>query len=320
METKEWMKQRIDAYLKENKGKHPEEEKQWEAIRNQYNRTRLTAIIELGIDKLNIKYFRKTPNWRIVTNENKIEFTESWNPHQKNTLLNINKDGWQLVGAGKGTPQSQPNATQTAIAKLHAFCREHLDNRAPVYKTEELCDTSGEPVFKVTVTHPTSDRIKGEAMDLTTHEATRKAAENALATLKQSIQKEDHVEIPSSQDTNPTENNAGSTDTSTQEDGNKTEESMNLTQKNFKSLLFKTLISAKDEFKQAITDMIDEIVNAKINSTVQRVVNDTVLDKINETVKSVATSTITDAVKADLVKQVEPEVTKQVKEKCKKGY
>ena len=274
MATKNLVKQRIDAFLNNNKGKFPNEQKEWDRMKTNYGKSKLTDIVELGIDKLKIKSFRKTANYRIVTNEHKIEFMEPWNPQQSNTLLDTVKEGWQVVGANK----PKQNSTKTPVEKLHEFCMENLDNTAPTYSMEELCDTIGGQLSKFIVKHPKSERIKGEALDLTKAGAKTKAAENALAALKQSIQKTGTKDpIPLSQDaqtndnastkdrTNPTLNVVAS-----DKDGRTDQDFMKLMRDNFKDMLFNTLASAKNEFKQTITLTIEEIGKQQNHRKIQR--------------------------------------------------
>lgn len=182
-------------------------------------------------------------------------------------------------------------------------------------------------MYRAIVTHPNSKIVRGDALALQQQSAREKAAENALASLKQSlnndavplIQGDAEVEKTSKDTSVPTQPSDTTTLNSTATYNVSEHRILQIMKHNFKYMLIHALDLMKDDFNKKVTALIDTAVSDKIKNSISNEIKNSVLSKIEETTKSVATDKITTKFKEELIKQIEPGITTKVLSECTKS-
>ena len=182
-------------------------------------------------------------------------------------------------------------------------------------------------MYRAIVTHPNSKIVRGDALALQQQSAREKAAENALASLKQSlnndavplIQGDAEVEKTSKDTSVPTQPSDTTTLNSTATYNVSEHRILQIMKHNFKDMLIHALDLMKDDFNKKATALIDTAVSDKIKNSISNEIKNSVLSKIEKTTKSVATDKITTKFKEELIKQIEPGITTKVLSECTKS-
>lgn len=132
MATKNAAKLRIDHFFKNQRNRFPQEEKEWERMKQNFGRTRLTEILELGIDKLKINSMRRTRNFQLVTNEHKVEFSSLTRTNKTITPIEVPAEEWQIVG--EKSPK-KPSHTTSSCKDFNSEARGFLQGTIRKHRT-----------------------------------------------------------------------------------------------------------------------------------------------------------------------------------------
>ena len=312
LQTKTFIRHRVDEFFSDpnNIDEYPNELKRWNEIKTNFGRTSLLVMAEFGLDKLHLKSYRKTAQWKSGDNQDKVEFLEPWPPREN--------------------PQPSPPAPKhpppspAARESLTQVCRE-LYGSEPKYDTVELCDTSGDPVYETTVTHPNNSTIKGTAMALTQDDSRNEAVKAALKGIQAGIDMNDTENEPVTPDVVPMTQDNDADDGKTINVIDATPPStphmdpasiIDIMEKNFKRLFISTLNDMTEDFDRRISNLIDTAVENTIQTSVTKTVDKYVTDIIENKLKDAANTKLDKTFKTEFINNMKPAIENDISKAC----